>query len=380
MNREDAEAWLTLQFLPGLGCGRIAQLLAACGSVHDILARRAGNASLPGFARLLEDERALSAARDEAEKELERVERKGVTLLSCVCPEYPPQLRAIPDRPFLLYLRGDAALLSSPMLAMVGNRGASDYGLRTARRFAAAAAERGVTVVSGAAYGIDAAAHEGALEAGGPTIAVLGCGVDVVYPAPHRRLLDEIAEKGALVSEFPLGTRPDAFRFPVRNRIISGLSRAVLVVEAGDKSGSLITARLGLDQGREVMAVPGSIDSPKSDGAHRLIQQGALLVRRPEDIFEALDWSDAAWSGVRPVRRDPAEHGPAEAPPREAPPPDDLPPSARQVLQALDAYPADIDTLALRCGLPLTDLQALLLGLELEGRLRRLPGNLYERI
>lgn len=212
---EDAEAWLTLQFLPGLGPGRIARLLAHWGRAEEILEHRAEAARLPGLARILDDDSALNAARDQARRELERISRQDISLISCVSGQYPWALREIADRPILLYVQGEVALLAQPMLAIIGARSASGYGLRTARRFAAAAAERGLAVVSGAAYGIDAAAHQGALQAGGKTVAVLGCGVDVAYPAAHRGLLRDIAQSGAVVSEFPLGTRPEAFRFPI---------------------------------------------------------------------------------------------------------------------------------------------------------------------
>lgn len=369
----DAEQWLTLQFLPGLGCTRIARLVAAWGSARDVLEHRK-EAIEPcpglgqGLAALLRDDQAVAVARERALLELELLARHKISLLSCTCAEYPPALSDIADKPVLLYIRGQAELLRAPMLAVIGARSASDYGRRTARQFALAAAERGLAIVSGAAYGIDAAAHLGALQVHGATVAVLGCGVDVAYPAAHRRLLDDIAATGAVVSEFPLGTRPEAFRFPIRNRIISGLAQAVLVVEASEKSGSLITARLALDQGREVMAIPGRIDSPKSSGAHWLIQQGATLVQRIDDVFEALSWPLAA----APATTDSTEGKKDSA--------QGLTSVAQQVLQALDVYPADIDSLAQASGLPVTTLQPLLLNLELQGLVRHLPGQLYEKI
>lgn len=348
----------------GLGAGPHCPASGPLGPGRGDSGAPGRGGALPGLARILGDDSALNAARDQARRELERIARQDISLISCVSGHYPWALREIADRPVLLYVQGEVALLAQPMLAIIGARSASGYGLRTARRFAAAAAERGLAVVSGAAYGIDAAAHQGALQAGGKTVAVLGCGVDVAYPAAHRGLLRDIAQSGAVVSEFPLGTRPEAFRFPIRNRIISGLSRAVLVVEAGEKSGSLITARLALDQGREVLAIPGSIDSLKSSGAHWLIQQGATLIQRVEDVFEAMAWSVPAGTNAQ------------GAPSPEVP----LAPEERQVLQALDAYPADIDRIAQQCGLALTALQPLLLALELRGLVRRLPGQLYERV
>lgn len=366
----DAQEWLTLQFLPGLGCHSISRLVEVLGSARAVLEHGKEISThcpgiRPGLAALLGDATALALAREKALRELEHIERRGVSLISCTCAEYPSVLQDIADKPILLYLRGKVARLREPMLAVIGARSASEYGRRVAKHFAAAAAERSLVIVSGAAYGIDAAAHQGALQVRGKTVAVLGCGVDVAYPAAHRRLLEEIATDGAVLSEFPLGSKPEAFRFPIRNRIISGLARAVLVVEASEKSGSLITARLALDQGREVMAVPGRIDSIKSSGAHWLIQQGATLVQRIEDVFEVLAWPGA---GSSPVQGENNGTGTA------------LPPEAEQVLRALDAYPADIDALAQASGLSLTTLQSLLLTLELQGFVRQLPGQLYEKV
>jgi DNA processing protein len=366
----DAQEWLTLQFLPGLGCHSISRLVEVLGSARAVLehGKEIGThcpGIRPGLAALLGDDTALALAREKAMRELEHIERRGVSLISCTCAEYPSVLQDIADKPILLYLRGKVARLREPMLAVIGARSASEYGRRVAKRFAAAAAERGLVIVSGAAYGIDAAAHQGALQVRGKTVAVLGCGVDVAYPAAHRRLLEEIVTDGAVLSEFPLGSKPEAFRFPIRNRIISGLARAVLVVEASEKSGSLITARLALDQGREVMAVPGRIDSVKSSGAHWLIQQGATLVQRIEDVFEVLAWPGAGSSSVQGEN-----NGTGTA----------LPSEAEQVLRALDAYPADIDALAQASGLSLTTLQSLLLTLELQGLVRQLPGQLYEKV
>lgn len=367
---QDAEQWLTLQFLPGLGCNRIFRLVHALGSARAVLENRKElRGACPGIGQallaLFKDEQALALAGDRALRELEHLARQDISLLSCTCPEYPSLLRDIADKPVLLYVKGQVSVLHEPMLAVIGARSASDYGRRTARHFAAMLAPRGLVIVSGAAYGIDAAAHQGALQAHGRTVAVLGCGVDVAYPAAHRRLLDDIAVEGAVLSEFSLGTKPEAFRFPVRNRIISGLARAVLVVEASEKSGSLITARLALDQGREVLAIPGRIDSPKSSGTHWLIQQGAALVQRIDDVLEALAWPEAMAS---PAESTAKTNGPV------------LAPKAQQVLQVLDTYPADIDALAQATGLTIADLQPLLLTLELQGLVRQLQGQLYEKV
>ena len=367
----EAEEWLTLSFLPGFGCSRIFQLVETLGSPKEVL--RLGNDATklcPGFgerlAALLSDAFALAAARKRAARELILLEQQQVSLLSYQCPCYPSSLHKIDDKPVLLYLRGDEQVLQSPMLAIVGARSASTYGKRVSYEFASALAGCGITIVSGAAYGVDAAAHLGALSVPGATIAVLGCGVDVPYPASHKQLLDKIAEQGIVLSEYPMGTRPESFRFPVRNRIISGLSQAVLVVEATEKSGSLITARLSLDQGREVMAVPGRIDSAKSKGTHALIRQGATLVQDVGEVLESLSWGRDVTPSVNEnaasVKR--------------------VPPNCLEeaVLAALECYPIDIDTLARESKYSLTELQSILLEPELQGRVRQLPGRLYEKI
>jgi DNA processing protein len=224
----------------------------------------------------------------------------------------------------------------------------------------------GITIVSGAAYGIDAAAHRGALQAGGGTAAVLGCGVDVVYPRSHAGLYREILDNGVLLSEYPLGTSPEGFHFPARNRIISGLVKGVVVVEATEKSGSLITARLALDQGREVFAVPGRIDSPKSAGTHKLIQQGAHLVQTVADIIEGLSWGSGC-----PLLPQKSEKmaGILFVTPQE-----------RQLLECLDVYPRDIDTIGRMTEFAIVEIHTLLLQLELKGLIRQLPGQQYERL
>lgn len=364
----DAEDWLALTSLPGLGCTLIKRLAEQAGGPGELLRHGARTAAVSGvgprLAETLADRRQIAAARQQAKRELERLRQSAVFLLSLSSSEYPEALRAIPDPPPLLYWRGDLSLLNNPAVAIIGSRAATDYGRRVASRLAAELAELGVTIVSGAAYGIDAAAHHGALRAGGGTAAVLGCGVDVVYPRTHADLFRHIAEQGLLLSEYPLGTPPEGFRFPARNRIISGLVKGVVVVEAAEKSGSLITARLALDQGREVFAVPGRIDSLKSAGSHRLIQQGAHLVQTAADILEGLAWGSGATAA--PSRQHPT--GPA-----------DLSAPALRLLEQLDVYPRDIDALSRLTELPIVELHALLLQLELQGLVRQLPGQLYER-
>jgi DNA processing protein len=358
---------LTLSLLPGLGCTLINRLVRWFGSPAAVLRNPPGLRARPGIGPhltdVLGDSRQIAAARRRAHDELARLDRLNITLLTPDCSAFPSALRDIPDSPVLLYCRGHLDWLERPAVAIVGSRAASDYGRRVAAALAADLAAAGIAIVSGAAYGIDAAAHRGALTDGGGTIAVLGCGVDVIYPRTHAELIASIAANGLVLSEYPLGTRPDAFRFPARNRIISGLVKAVVVVEATEKSGSLITARLALDQGREVFAVPGRVDSPKSAGTHRLIQQGACLILNAADILEALSWSGnhvAAGTSAGPM--------PALTEPEQ------------RLLATLDVYPLDIDALAQTTGLAVAEVHGVLLQLELKGLIRQIPGQQYERI
>ena len=364
---QTVEDWLTLALLPGLGCTLISRLVRWFGSPAAVLNNPADLRSQPGIgpqlAAVLGDSRQVAAARRRARDELGRLDQLNSTLLTPDCSAFPATLRDIPDCPVLLYCRGALDWLERPAVAVIGSRAATDYGRRVATNLAADLAAAGVTVVSGAAYGIDAAAHRGALAGGGGTIAVLGCGVDVIYPRTHAELFADIAAKGLVLSEYPLGTPPEAFRFPARNRIISGLAQAVVVVEATGKSGSLITARLALDQGREVFAVPGRVDSPKSAGAHRLIQQGALLVTNAADVLDALSWGGERASAGLPA-------GPLPA----------LTEPEHHLLSIMEVYPLDIDALAQASGLTVSELHGLLLQLELKGLIRQVPGQQYERV
>lgn len=364
-----AQYWLALSQLPGFGSGQINRLVAHCGSAEAVLVSRGRNLDIVGVGsrlrQTLADEALVERAFRQAGDELASLVAVGVQALCPEMAEYPRALLTIADPPALLYCRGDLTLLSLPAIALIGSRAASEYGRRVAGHLAGELVAQGVAVISGAAYGIDAAAHQGALQAGGPTIAVLGCGIDIAYPKPHASLLAEIASSGLLLSEYPLGTPPDGFRFPARNRIISGLSAGVVVVEATEKSGSLITATLALDQGREVFAVPGRVDSVKSAGCHWLIRQGAQLVRHGGDIVEAMGWCTPALPVTNPASLHP---GPATLSDEE-----------QRLWAVLDVYPQDIDTLGRRSTLRVSDLPGLLLQLELRGLVRQLPGQLYER-
>jgi DNA processing protein len=369
---KDILDWLSLAALPGIGCATIHRLLDIFGSPGAVL--QAGKAvGGTGVVRdravaLFTDSSALDHARCRAEQELTRARQLNIHLLACSDPRFPPQLREIRDCPVLLYLRGNPDLFERPMVAVIGSRAATAYGRRVSARLGAELAGHGIAVVSGLAAGIDSCAHGGCLDAGGATIGVLGCGVDVVYPRSNASLYEQMTEQGLLISEYPLGTRPEGFRFPARNRIISGLAKAVVVVEATRKSGSLITTRLALDQGRDVFAVPGRIDSAKSEGTHRLIQQGAHLVQSAGDILEELQL-DGLFS-----------HG-RIAPGREKEKMDpDISEQEQQLLNAVDVYPANIDDLAVKTGMTTALLHDLLLHLELKGLVRQLPGQQYERV
>jgi DNA processing protein len=269
---------------------------------------------------------------------------------------YPPLLLETADPPLLLYAQGRIELLQAPSLAVVGSRNPTAQGSDNARAFARHLSQTGLTVVSGLALGIDGAAHEGALEGRGNTIAVMGTGADRIYPARHRDLAHRIAEQGLLLTEFDIGMPPLAENFPQRNRIIAGLARGTLVVEAALPSGSLSTARAAVEAGREVFAIPGSIHSPQSRGCHALIKQGAKLVEAAEDILGELHWGAAA------------------------PPPAPVEPGTETpLLQALGHEPATLDALGARTGLGAAELSAQLLELELEGQVARLPGGLFQR-
>ena len=285
----DKLPWLGLRSIPGVGIvlgQRLLQRFGSPGAVfkasfQDLVAVKGITAAMA---------QAIAGFRDwdKLEERLAQLTAQGAEMVTQDDPRFPAGLPLIPYPPPLLYIKGTLTPADSLAVAIVGTRGASYYGLKAARRLAGALAARGVTVVSGLARGIDTAAHQGALEMSGRTLAVLGCGLDVVYPPENLKLYQEIPEHGALVSEFPLGTPPEARNFPIRNRIISGLALGVVVIEAGVKSGTAITVRYALDQGREVFAVPGPIDSPTSTGPHRLIQEGAKLVQDVEDILNEL--------------------------------------------------------------------------------------------
>jgi DNA processing protein len=370
-------AWLRLERTSGIGPRTAVKLLEAFGSIDAILA--AGRDALaahlgPAQARALcapassEVPRLLDAA-------LRWQETPGQRVLALGEPGYPELLANIPDPPLLLYIKGRVELLDAPMLAVVGSRNASTQGKATALGFAASLSGAGLCIVSGLALGIDAAAHEGALRGSGGTVAVVGTGPDLVYPARNRPLCERIGVEGCILSEYPVGTPPLPGNFPKRNRIISGLAAGVLVVEAASQSGSLITARQAAEQGREVFAIPGSIHASLAKGCHILIREGAKLVDTAADVLEAMAQSPLArW------------HSPPRAGVKSAPASAqaglDSPVSsaAGALLAALGHGPVEPDTLLASLGLSPALLSSQLLALELGGMLERLPGGRVQRV
>ncbi len=294
------------------------------------------------------------------ERELDLVEKKGVEVITYTDGRYPALLREIYDPPVLLYTRGAFYPGSMPAVSVVGTRRPSSYGLRMSEMMARDLAAMGVVVVSGMARGCDTAAHRGALSAGGRTVAVLGSGVDVVYPPENRTLYNEIIEKGLVLSEYPMGTPPNPYNFPRRNRIISGFSMGVLVVEAPLRSGAMGTARLALEENREVFALPGPADSPKAEGTNSLIREGAVLVNRAEDIMAELNIKP---SSPRPRRRGAA-------------PPDS---DEEIILRLMDEGPLHIDAIIEKTGLPPGRISSMLLDMELKGFIEQRPGKIFMR-
>lgn len=359
----DLASWLRLTLIPGVGGETQRILLKAFGMPEAVF-----SAGLPALAALLGPalaERLLAhdvAAQTDAA--LEWASQPGNAILTLADADYPQALLDSADPPTLLYLKGRRELLNQPMLAVVGSRNATTQGERDASAFARTLAEAGLTVVSGLALGIDAAAHRGAVDTGAGTVAVIGTGPDRLYPARNADLAREIAERGAILSEFSLGTPALAANFPRRNRIIAGLARGTLVVEAAPRSGSLITARLAAEAGREVFAIPGSIHAPQSRGCHQLIRQGAKLVETAQDILEELGWTNT-------VQKEVGAGGTAAVAGSAA---------EERVLTALGAAPIDVESLAERCGLTAADLLAILLPMELGGRVALLPGGRYQRL
>lgn len=365
------EYWLRLTHAPGVGPVTARRLLARFGDIDAVTRASRGDlehAGLdPAAAAVLQGHTTPAGLR----RDLAWAEAAGHHLLTVEHPAYPARLRALPNPPAVLYVHGDPEVLAQPALAIVGSRNPTPAGAETAAELARHLAAAGLVIVSGLALGIDAAAHEGALAGGGLTVAIAGTGLDRVYPASHADLARRIAVEGALAAELPLGTRPSRTAFPQRNRIVTGLCVGTLIVEAAVQSGSLISARHAMEQGREVFAVPGSIHNPLARGCHRLIRQGAKLVETADDILEELA------PQIGPP--EPVAASGATDPAAAESGADARDPEYARILAALDWEPRGVDEIAGGAGLAVDAVASMLLRLELDGVIRTLPGGLYQR-
>jgi DNA processing protein len=361
---EDSHYWLALRRVAGVGAVTFRKLIERFGSPRAVFEGDASALEAAGLRGAQVGAIRAFSGWAEIESQAALLKGQAIELLNLWEEAYPERLAAIFDPPPLLFLKGDFSPADRLAVAVVGTRAASYYGRSVCERLSGDLATRGVTIVSGLARGIDTAAHRAALDAGGRTIAVAACGLDVNYPAENRKLAQQIAESGVLVSELPPGTQPDRSHFPARNRIISGLSLGVVVVEAGARSGALITARCALEQGREVFAVPGSIQAPSSAGPHQLLRQGAKLVERAEDVLEEI----YPWAACPRVDEKAAQFNEPERSADES-----------SVCRTLEGGPLHVDELARRCNLDQGPLALILLELELKGAIRQLPGGIFAR-
>jgi DNA processing protein len=356
-------SWLALKMIPKLGNATYKRLLDRFGDPDSVFEAKLDDLVEVDGLRVETAKKIMHRAWEgKPEEELSNLQKGGISLITMEDPSYPVDLREIHDPPPLLYVKGNEIPQNQVKVSVIGSRNPSHYGLKVTEKICQGLAMRDIAVVSGMATGIDSAAHWGCLRAGGFTVAVLGSGVDVIYPDSNWKLFDHIVEKGAVITEFPLGSPPEAKNFPIRNRIISGLSKGVVVVEASKRSGSLITASLALEQGREVLAVPGSIDSFKSTGTHYLIKQGAKLVENADDIAQelGLDSFYPSQTGIGKQRTLPL-----------------LEPDEKRVYEILSHYPLHIDHIARQIGLDAALVASLLTALELKGIAKQLPGKMF---
>lgn len=354
----DLPFWLALNRISTLGARRISHLIKIYGGAKSAFyapEKQLNDSGLPPrvLAAFLREREQI-----EPQQEWQHCQNLGIGAIELTDPLYPPLLKEIYDPPVVLYYRGDLRTLGQYTVAIVGSRKTTAYGRSAAERLASALVKQGIVIVSGMARGIDTCAHRGALSAAGKTVAVLGSGLDVCYPRENKFLMEKISQNGVVISEFPPGTQPKAAHFPMRNRIISGLSAGVVVVEAAEKSGALITADCALEQGREVFAVPGSIHSPTSRGCHRLIKEGAAVVETAADILLTLGKTLG----------------------EEVTAASELTPNQAALLHVFEYEPVHFDELIKHSGLLAANLTALLLELELAGVIKKTPGNYYLRV
>jgi DNA processing protein len=370
---DDLRHLLALQLTPGLGPRLTAALLARFGTAERVRQATADQlADVPMIGTVLARKFADALRSVDVDAEVQRIEGAGVRLFALGTPDYPPMLASLEDAPSLLYARGTVTLADANAVAVVGSRHCTDYGRRMATRLATGLARAGVTVVSGLARGIDGVAHRAALQAGGRTLAVLAGGLSRIYPPEHADLAREVEAAGALLTESSMQQEPLAGLFPARNRIISGLSRAVVIVEAAERSGALITATHAGEQGRNVMAVPGAVDNPASGGCNALIRDGAVLVRDADDILAELNGVSA-----QAVAQKAAETAPVPVAPSGPPP--GLDTNQMRIWASLEGGAKTFDELVQQLGIAVPQLSGTLMLLEMKRAVRRLPGNRYER-
>lgn len=362
---DERAALVLLNSVRSLPTARLKKALAFFGCAVEVLKARPHDlVAAGGLTPLMAQQVERAKTRFNPAREMDQARQQGISVLILSDRAYPENLKEIFDPPQVLYVKGTLDQGDQNAVSVVGSRGASYYGLSCAQSFSYQLASWGLSVVSGMARGIDTAAHRGALEAGGRTIAVLGSGLDVIYPPENEELFAQIVGQGAVFSEFPLGTPPHAANFPMRNRIVSGLSKGVLVVEATQKSGALITARLAAEQGRDVFAIPGKVSSPTSLGTHELIKEGGHMVTEPEEILAAL--KPVLSCRLRPKG---ADAGVASGPL--------LSEEERCILGCLDDEPRPVDVIAEASGLSASQVQALLMRMELGGAVKVVPGRMY---
>jgi len=365
MNRKELSALLQLLTVPGIGPVRVRALVGHFRSVEAVLSAPIHSlCQVEGIERTLAENIHQAKNAAIAQRQMELAEKYGCRMVTFWDAEFPEILKKIYDPPALLFVKGEIRAEDEAAIAVVGTRAPTEYGKLTTERFTAALCARGLTIVSGLARGIDTVAHQTALKSGGRTIAVLGSGLDNIYPPENRRLAQEIAPHGAVISEYFFGTKPDAVNFPRRNRLISGLTFGTLVIEAGEASGALITAQAALEQGREVFAVPGSIFSPKSHGPHRLIQDGAKLIMSVDDILAEL-----------PRQLDMFAASPPEPASAVA-----LTETEQKLMAQLSHEAIHIDQLARQTQLPTAQLLAILLDLEFKNIVKQLPGKFFIKL
>ena len=375
--RADVCRWVALSSVYGVGSVLFKRLMlrfGAAGAVFGAPEHELGRVEgvRPDTVRAIK----AFTGWDEAEEELVRARDAGAEIVTMADPRYPPNLKEVHDPPPYLYVKGTLLTEDRISVAMVGSRMASEYGRRMTRNMSGELAARGITIVSGGARGIDTEAHRGALGAGGRTIVVLGCGIDVAYPAENRALFEEAAASGAVVTEYPVGTQPAPENFPARNRIISGVSLGVVVMEAAEDSGSLITATYSLEQGREVYALPGSVSSPTSRGTNSLIKKGAKLVDGASDILLDLFPYMKGYLGELRLDGQASDGAGGEALPRPEP---NLGPDEKALYEHLTIEPMHVDVVSEKAGMPVGKALSLLLGMELRGLIRQLSGMRYVR-